>query len=61
MKSPHTHHRSGWAIWRWPLGIGMLTGVGLVAALFSDGGWGDHLAAACLAVPVTAAAWAGRR
>lgn len=41
-----------WSIWRWPVVIAVLTAVGLTAALFSDGGFGDALAGACLAVPV---------
>lgn len=40
------------AIWRWPVLLGVLTSIGLISALFSDGGAGDLLAAFCLAVPV---------
>ena len=47
------------AIWVWPLALGTLTSVGLVAALFSDGGFGDLLAGICLAVPVIACLWCG--
>ncbi len=47
------------AIGRWPLLLGVLTGIGLVAALFSDGGWGDTVANACLAMPVVVALWFG--
>ncbi|WP_313570154.1 hypothetical protein [Comamonas terrigena] len=32
-------------LWAWPIALGLLTAIGLVAALFSDDGWGDHLAA----------------
>ena len=47
------------AIWRWPLLLGVLTSIGLVSALFSDGGFGDMLAAICLVVPVAACLWFG--
>ena len=47
------------AIWGWPITLGMLTGIGLVSALFSDGGFGDILAAACLAIPVLVCLWYG--
>lgn len=47
------------AIWAWPVSIGILTAIGLVAALFSDGSWGDALAGACLAVPVVVGLWFG--
>lgn len=46
------HAKKAIHVWRWPLGIGVLSTIGLVSALFSDGGWGDTLANACLAVPV---------
>ncbi len=45
--------------WRWPFVIGVLTSIGLVAALFSDGGPGDMLANACLAVPAVVGLWFG--
>ncbi|MCH2241392.1 MAG: hypothetical protein MK041_05560 [Aquabacterium sp.] len=48
-----------WSIWRWPVALAVLTTIGLVAALFSDGGAGDLLAGACLAVPVGVGAWFG--
>lgn len=53
--------RSGWtwAIWRWPVVIGLLTSIGLVAGLFSDGGFGDAVAGVCLAVPAAVALWFG--
>lgn len=47
------------AIWGWPLVLGTLTSVGLVSALFSDGGFGDLLAGVCLAAPVLACLWYG--
>lgn len=51
--------RGAFAFWGWPIGLGLLTLIGLVAALFSDGGVGDWLAAVCLAVPVLVGAWHG--
>lgn len=47
------------AIWGWPVLIGVLTGIGLISALFSDGGFGDLLAGLCLAVPVAVGLWFG--
>lgn len=54
-------HRSAWtwAIWRWPVVLAVLTTLGLVAGLFSDGGFGDVLAAICLAVPTAVGLWWG--
>ncbi len=53
--------RSGWtwAIWRWPVVLALLTSIGLVAGLFSDGGFGDILAGIGLAVPTAVALWFG--
>ena len=39
--------------------IAVLTTIGLVAALFSEDGFGDLLAGVCLAVPVAVGAWYG--
>lgn len=39
-----------WKVFLWPLAIGLLTIVGLLAGLTSDD-WGDALAALGLAVP----------
>lgn len=50
---------SSLAIWAWPLLQGVLTSIGLVAALFSDGGWGDTLANVCLGIPVAVGLWFG--
>lgn len=47
------------AVWRWPLVLGVLSAIGLVAALFSDDGWGDTLANVCLAIPVAVGLWFG--
>ncbi|MCZ8251273.1 MAG: hypothetical protein O9318_02265 [Hylemonella sp.] len=47
------------AIWGWPIVLGVLTTIGLVSALFSDGGLGDMLAGICLGIPAAAALWYG--
>jgi len=47
------------AIWGWPAILGVLTSIGLVSALFSDGGLGDQVAGVCLAAPVAVAIWFG--
>lgn len=58
----HRHHdRAPVRVWRWPVVIGALTSAGLASALFSDGGWGDHVANACLAIPVGVCCWFGWR
>lgn len=43
--------RSGWQVWRDPVLIGVISIVGLLAALFSDG-FGDWLSWLALLVPV---------
>ncbi|WP_374510200.1 hypothetical protein [Niveibacterium sp.] len=48
------------AIWGWPIALGVLTAIGLVAALFSDGGLGDQFAGVCLWVPALVGIWHGR-
>ncbi|WP_298233292.1 hypothetical protein [uncultured Azohydromonas sp.] len=48
-----------WATWRWPVVLALLTGIGLASGLFSDGGFGDALAGACLAAPAAAGLWFG--
>lgn len=47
------------AIWAWPIALGVLTTVGLVAALFSDGGPGDQVAGVCLWAPALVGIWYG--
>ncbi|WP_148716895.1 hypothetical protein [Chitinolyticbacter meiyuanensis] len=54
-----TTNRTGLAIWGWPMILGVLTSVGLVAGLFSDGGAGDVAAGICLALPVVVGIWFG--
>ncbi len=46
-------------IWVWPTVLGVLTAIGLMSALFSEGGFGDVLAAVCLASPVAVGLWFG--
>ena len=48
-----------WRLWGWPLVLAFVTLTGLTAALFSEGGFGDWLASACLAAPVLACVWFG--
>lgn len=43
-------------LWGWPLGLALLTVVGLVAALLGDGVW-DVVSAFALGVPVVVGAW----
>lgn len=57
MKQPH----SFWRMWGWPFMLGLLTTIGLISALFSDGGFGDMLAWFALGVPVVVGAWHGWR
>ena len=61
MKSRHGHPpaHGGWDMWRWPLALGLLTSVGLVSALFSEGGFGDALAWLTLGIPVAVGIWYG--
>ncbi len=47
------------AVWGWPIVLGGLTTIGLISALFSDGGFGDMLAGVCLAVPAAVGLWFG--
>lgn len=50
-----------WHLWGWPLVMGVLTTVGLISALFSDGGAGDMLAWVTLGIPVAVCGWFGWR
>jgi hypothetical protein len=50
---------SFWALWGWPIVMGVLTSIGLVSALFSDGGFGDMLAWVTLGIPTAACIWFG--
>lgn len=47
------------AIWGAPLLLAAVTAVGLVSALFSDGGAGDILAGVMLSIPVAVGVWYG--
>jgi hypothetical protein len=49
-----------WQIFRWPFGVAVLTLVGLVSGLVSDG-WGDAVAALGLLVPSALACWLALR
>lgn len=46
-------------LWAWPIVLGLMTAIGLVSALFSDGGFGDALAWAMLGIPVAVGLWFG--
>ena len=46
-------------VWTWPIVLGVLTTIGLISALFSDGGLGDMLAWVTLGVPVVVGGWFG--
>lgn len=50
-----------WRLWGWPILLGLLTSVGLISALFSDGGAGDAVAWVTLGIPVAVGAWYGWR
>ncbi|MDM0104934.1 hypothetical protein QTH97_08315 [Variovorax sp. J22R24] len=54
---PHRGHF--WRLWGWPIVLGLLTCIGLVSALFSDGGLGDALAWVTLGIPVGVGIWFG--
>ena len=56
-----TPRSTSWRMWRWPIALGLLTTIGLVSALFSDGGAGDVVAWAALGTPVVLAVWFGIR
>ncbi len=55
-----TQPRFNWQLWGWPLGLGLLTLLGLLLALVADG-WADLLASAALAVLPTVAVVFGLR
>jgi len=43
-------------LWGWPVGLALLSAVGLLSALLGDGAW-DALSWAALGLPVAVAAW----
>lgn len=45
-------------VWSIPIAIGIVTAVGLIAALLGDGLW-DTLSAVALGIPVAIGAWYG--
>jgi hypothetical protein len=53
------HRHPFWRMWAWPIALGLSTMLGLISALFSDGGAGDMLAWVALGIPVAAGAWYG--
>lgn len=54
------HVQSAWEVFRVPVLLGAATAVGLLSALFGDGGW-DALSWLALLVPVAAIGWAWQR
>lgn len=48
-----------WHLWGWPIVMGVLSAVGLVSALFSDGGVGDAVAWVALGIPTLVCLWYG--
>lgn len=59
MSRPPTRGRV--RVWRAPMALGLLTALGLIAALLADGA-ADALSAAALAAPLATAVWCiGRR
>ena len=61
MTKPPRHSQSCGRMWGWPIALGLLTGIGLISALFSDGGAGDVVAWFALGLPVAVCAWFGWR
>ncbi len=45
-------------MWAWPIAMGLLSALGLVTALVSDG-WGDWLSWIALGIPVVVMLWFG--
>lgn len=58
MSAANSHRRRG-GMWTWPLVLGVVSAVGLIVGLFSDGGFGDLLGNALLALPAAACVWWG--
>ncbi len=56
MKPAHSKNRF-LSLWGWPIVLGLLTAVGLVSALFSDGGFGDQLSGVCLTIVTVVGLW----
>ena len=49
-------HRRFWALWGWPIVMGVLSTTGLLTALVSDT-WGDWWSWVALGVPVAVMGW----
>jgi hypothetical protein len=58
--SQHRSHRSAWAVFRWPLLVGVICGAGLGLALVGDGVW-DGLSWLALSLPIVLAVVYWRR
>ena len=57
--SPKRKDQGLWTIFRWPLALGVLSLIGLVGALLTDGPW-DWIFAALIATCVAAVVWCWR-
>ncbi len=56
---PQRRHRERlWALWKWPVSMGVLSLVGLLAGLIADG-WGDWVSWVGLGAPTAAMLWFG--
>lgn len=54
---PARTRKSFLSLWGWPIALGVLTSIGLVCALFSDGGFGDMLSGVCLGIVTAVGLW----
>ena len=57
--STHRPPHSAARLWGWPIVLGVLTAVGLITALFSDGGAGDIVAWIALGAVSATGLWFG--
>jgi len=55
----HSHPHAFRSLWGWPIALGLLTAIGLVSALFSDGGLGDIVAWITLGAVTATGLWFG--
>jgi hypothetical protein len=56
-----SHRRTfQWSLWGAPIALGVISAVGLVAALLGDGVW-DAVSWAALGLPVAVGGWFGMR
>lgn len=60
MKPIHPPRKPFLRMWGAPIGLALLTMIGLISALLGDGVW-DYVSAIALGVPTIACAWYGLR